>query len=118
MSKAGVKGGKELAKAFREAGKEILSLTEIGLESACLFVEGDAKKRAPVDTGMLRNSISHRVRKEGLKAIGEVGTATEYAVPIEFGTAKMEPQPFLTPSVEENKQTITDIIARQIKRKL
>jgi len=52
------------------------------LNKACILVENDAKKKCPVGTGELRNSITHEV--EGTEAI--VGTNTEYAPYVEFGT--------------------------------
>lgn len=52
----------------------------------CLRIEREARKNAPVDTGLLRSSITHRVTREGSKVVGEVGTNVEYALPQEFGT--------------------------------
>ena len=144
MTQGGVTGGEELARNFAKVGKELFSETEKAIEAACLFVEGEAKKKAPVDTGLLRNSISHRVRSLPLQVVGEVGSATEYAAYQEFGTgiyAKdgngrktpwfvalpnddrfwthgAEPKPFLTPAVNENKSKIVRIIEKFLKRKL
>ena len=60
------------------------------MTSAVLIVEGDAKRNAPVDNGMLRNSISHELRVESLggeKTIqGVVGSAQPQAVWMEMGT--------------------------------
>lgn len=47
------------------------------LESCGLTGENYAKKAVPVDTGNLRNSISHRV-DESEKAV-YIGTSNEYA---------------------------------------
>lgn len=55
-----------------------------GLEKCGLVAEGYAKKLAPVDTGNLRNSISHTV--DGQAAY--IGTNVEYAAYIELGTGK------------------------------
>ena len=67
------------------------------LESACqralekcgLVGEGYAKKLCPVDTGNLRNSITHTV-SDGEKA-AYIGTNSEYAVYIECGTGVHSP---------------------------
>ena len=52
------------------------------LEKIGLSAEGDAKELCPVDTGRLRNSITHQV-EEGDKAV-YVGTNVEYAVYVEM----------------------------------
>ena len=58
-----------------------VSISE-ALEKACLVVENSAKMKAPVDSGNLRNSITHVVQgNEGI-----VGTNVEYAPDVEFGT--------------------------------
>lgn len=48
------------------------------LEASALVVEGAAKNLAPVDTGNLRNSITHEVEKKEAR----VGTNVEYAVDV------------------------------------
>lgn len=46
------------------------------LNRACVVVENDAKRRCPVGkTGLLRNSIKHRVQNNE----GTVGTIVDYA---------------------------------------
>lgn len=55
-----------------------------GLETCGLVAEGYAKKLCPVDTGNLRNSISHTVDEQEPAAI--IGTNSEYAPYVELGT--------------------------------
>ena len=52
-----------------------------------LYIEREAKSRAPVDTGNLRASIAHLVQPiaEGYRAV--VGSNVDYARDVEFGTA-------------------------------
>lgn len=78
-----------------------------------LFIEGEAKLRTPVDTGLLRGSISHKVVSD--KEV-QVGTDIEYSDYVEFGTSKKQAQPFLTPAFEENSQEIKNIIIDGIRR--
>jgi phage gpG-like protein len=65
--------------------KEVLSALdkaiERGLEAIGLTAEGHAKKKTPVDTGRLRNSISHATDKEA----AYIGTNVEYAPYVELG---------------------------------
>ena len=61
----------------------------IALESCGLTAEGYAKKLCPVDTGRLRNSITHIVDESELSVT--VGTNVEYAPYVELGTGKYYP---------------------------
>lgn len=62
--------------------------------------EADAKALAPVDTGMLRNSITTAVTGNGLTA-AVVATAS-YAPFVEGGTSRQTPQPFMGPATDRN----------------
>jgi HK97 gp10 family phage protein len=84
----------------------------LALEASALLVEGQAKALAPVDTGNLRNSITHEV--EGQEA--KVGTNVEYAPFVELGTSKQAAQPYLNPALEQNKGNIKRIFADAIKK--
>ncbi len=87
-------------------------ITEVGLkvfqnmEKACLLVENDAKRFVAVDTGRLRASLAHEVKKEGKEVVGIVGTNVEYAIEQEYGTGKMPAHPYLRPALEKNKIAI------------
>jgi HK97 gp10 family phage protein len=82
------------------------------LEEAATHVEGEAKVRAPYKTGRLRDSITHRVNAD----VAIVGTPVEYATHVEYGTVKMEAQPYMRPALDENRNTLRrmfrDIIGR------
>lgn len=56
----------------------------------------DAKRRVPVDTGELRDSIGKR--REGIGWLVEA--TAEYAGFVEYGTRHMAAQPYLTPAAE------------------
>ena len=58
-------------------GKILVALEAIGLQC-----EGYAKKECPVDTGRLRNSITHEARPSE-KAV-YIGTNVEYATRVEY----------------------------------
>lgn len=99
--------------------------------------EGYAKDLAPVDTGNLRNSISHKVN-DGEPAV-YIGTNVSYAPYVELATGiyaeggrptpwvyqdekgnwhwtRGNPaQPFLAPAVKDHPQTYRNIIADELK---
>ena len=102
------------------------------LETAALLVERSAREKAPKDTGALRRSIRSKV--EGLEGI--IYTPLEYAPYIEYGTglfaegngrkdvpwnyqddkgnwhstSGLKPQPFMRPSLDENREKILKIL--------
>lgn len=57
-----------------------------GMEKASVYVEGNAKRNAPVDDGQLRQSITHDVVIENNDVVGYVGTNVEYAPYVHQGT--------------------------------
>lgn len=125
---------------FTDNSKEVLTaMLEArarALESCGLVAEGYAKKATPVDTGNLRNSISHKVTEDAVY----IGTNTEYAPYVEFGTGKYYPggrpdswvyqddngnwhrtegskaQPFLKPAVADHAQQYRGIIESEMKK--
>ena len=70
-----------------EIANDIKSALLRGLETCGLVAEGYAKKLAPVDTGNLRNSITHTV-DDGEPA-AYIGTNVEYAPYVCLGTIHM-----------------------------
>lgn len=60
-------------------------------------LEAQAKVRAPVDTGALRNSIQGTATGE---LSGQVAVGVEYGAVVELGTSTQPAQPFLGPAAE------------------
>lgn len=112
------------------------------LLQACLIVENEAKRMAPVDVGTLRNSIRSEVELSGgvYGAQGAVGTNLEYAPYVELGTGLFavngngrqepwsyqdadgnwhttigqHPQPYLEPALEMHRQDIINLIRERL----
>ena len=106
------------------------------LEKACALVEGEAKKKAPKDTGALRRSISSTVK--GTEGI--VFTPLEYAPYVEYGTglfaekggrknvpwyykdeegkwhitSGQHPHPYMRPALNENREEVLRLIKEGI----
>lgn len=107
------------------------------LETCGLVAEGYAKKLAPVDTGNLRNSISHKVVPDESSCY--IGSNTEYAVYQEMGTGQYiaggrptpwvyqdakgdyhwthgnPAKPFLKPAVADHAQQYRQIMENELK---
>ncbi len=74
----------------REVGPAVRKRLRQAVLATAARIEGDAKERAPVDTGALRNSIQHQETGE-LQA--EVGVGAEYGAAVEFGTGVYSTDP-------------------------
>ena len=102
---------------FTDNSKEIIEAmqqaTVRALEKCGLTAEGYAKKLAPVDTGNLRNSITHEV-DDGEPAV-YIGTNVEYAPYQELGTINMTANPFLKPAVADHANEYRKIIENELK---
>lgn len=74
----------EIRNNSKAISAEIKAALLRGLEKCGLVGEGYAKKLCPVDTGNLRNSITHAVDEEEPAAY--IGTNSEYGPYVELGT--------------------------------
>lgn len=73
---------------------------EAALIAIGMTAETYAKKECPVDTGRLRNSITHEVDMNEQCAI--IGSNVEYAAYVELGTSRQKAQPYLRPAAENH----------------
>ena len=93
---------------FKDNTDEVLSALEKAIEKGLTEIGIEAEKNAvykitsypAVDTGRLRNSITHAVKADE-KAV-YIGTNVEYGSFVELGTSKMPPRPFLKPAATEH----------------
>ena len=116
----------------KEVSEDIKAALLRGLETCGLVAEGYAKKLAPVDTGNLRNSITHEVVEDENAVY--IGTNNEYAAYVCLGTGKYaeggrptpwvyqdangnwhythgkKPKPFLKPAVTDHTDKYREII--------
>lgn len=94
----------DLAKA------EIRAAYASALERIGMQAEGYAQDLCPVDTGNLRNSITHTT--DGTAAY--IGTNVEYAPPVELGTRRAAAQPFLKPAATDHRGTYANIVKDEL----
>ena len=92
--------------------KELDNAMERALTRIGLAAEGYAKKEAPVDTGNLRNSITHA--EEIKEKATYVGTNVEYATFVELGTSRSRAQPYLRPAATEHTTTYRNILKEEL----
>lgn len=121
-----------------EVIEAMLQKKQKALETCGLMAEGYAKDLCPVDTGNLRNSISHKVATD--EGACYVGTMVEYGIYVEFGTGVhastgggrptpwsyqgsdgqwyktngQKPQPFIKPSVADHAAEYQNVIKTEL----
>lgn len=93
-----------------EVESAINSQIEVALETIGLLAEGYAKKLTPVDTGNLRNSITHAHDDKSVV----IGTNVEYAPFVELGTSKMHEQPYLRPAVQDHLEQYKQVVKKYL----
>lgn len=95
------------------AERELDDKVKLALDIIGLTAQTEAQKRCPVDTGNLRNSITHKVGDDYVI----IGTNVEYAPDQELGDFKHKvgQSPFLRPAIEENIDKYREIIEKALK---
>ena len=83
-----------------EIGKATDAQLKVAAEIIGGMAESYAKQVCPVDTGNLRNSITHSTEDNGHTVV--IGTNVEYAPHVEMGTVRMRPRPYLRPAIEQH----------------
>ena len=87
---------------YKDNTDDVLSALEKakkrGLEAIGLVSEGHAKKLTPVDTGRLRNSISHATDDEA----AYIGTNVEYGPYVELGSPAIKAHHMLQKAATEH----------------
>ena len=87
---------------YKDNSQQILSALEKGKRNALTAIgataETYAKQETPVDTGRLRNSISHAIDGEA----AYIGTNVEYAPYVELGTSRAKAHHMLQKAATEH----------------
>jgi len=133
---------KDMQEIFKKRAQTEHGNLGIAISKSCTQIENTAKKKmtnatlnmdvvygkkghhpsvpgsAPaVDSGTLRRSVTHDVTSFGGQVEGHVGSTIvdpPYGSYLENGTSKMQPRPWLMPSVDENKQNIRANIKKAV----
>lgn len=79
-----------------------------------MTAETYAKRDCPVDTGRLRNSITHEVRMDEKSAY--IGSNVEYAAFVEMGTTRMKARPYLRPAATNHTEEYKNLVKQALSR--
>lgn len=87
-------------------------LLEKEIRAVAFTIEGEAKRRAPVDTGNLRASI-HATKIIDKPRAWEVRASANYALFVEMGTRFTRAQPFFAPAIQKGLEVISMLASRR-----
>lgn len=125
-----IEGAEEIMDLLEEMGDAALNALDQAAKKGAEIVLAAAKRKAPVDTGELRDSLT---LKSGTKKQGgdieninrkikgayyvtrESGKARHFA-PVELGTKERPATPYLRPAVDENLKKISDTVTQEISK--
>jgi HK97 gp10 family phage protein len=104
--------GRELAKKFEGSTINLQSNLSKKLYTGAEMVQTDAVRMVPVDTGQLKNSIAIKQHGRGTEIAFDIGSLTEYARIVEYGSKFQKAQPYLRPALDMNRSHIKRLVAQ------
>lgn len=94
-----------------------------GVKQAGELIAGEARKRAPVDTGRLRSSIRSTTTEEEGEIVAKIGTNVDYAIHVEYGhrtrggKSYVPGRYFLRGALQSQKGNALRLISRALMRR-
>lgn len=99
-----VKTAIENGDVFEEAGREWIDED----------FKPEAQRLCPKDTGYLADSIDGEVNPKQVRVFAEA----DYGVDVEYGTTKMQAQPFMAPAFNRTRPKFSEHCRKALKRRL
>jgi len=112
--KVTIDGLPELEALLKQTGHRLTEAVSNAVAETALVCETNAKRKTPVDTGRLRSSIGVKNAADGLAA--DVGTNVEYAPHVEYGTSRMQAQPFMTTAREQAARDLPSNVEKHARK--
>ena len=98
-----------------EIGHGIMhALEKVGL-LAERFAKENLTRNRSVDTGRLRNSVTHAI--DGDRKVVYIGTNVHYAPYVELGTSRAKEKPYLRPAASEHENEYKQAFESELKDK-
>lgn len=124
-----VSGLRELGAAFKELDSRVQKrIARSATAAGGRVIANEAKAIVPVDKGTIKRNIrvanlrpsqpGVQESAVGVRVKGKTGESAFHWVYVEFGTAKMAPQPFLRPAYESKKVEAANKIKEQLSKRL
>lgn len=82
---------------------DVIGTLRVAVQRTTLSAKGAAKRMVPVDTSMLKQSISHEFKDGSDYTSGEVYAFMPYAIHVEMGTSRTIAQPYMMPALNSHR---------------
>ena len=107
-----VTGVRKLQQAITNGTGRFDKETIAVLRRAAVKVRRRQKELAPTDEGDLKRSITYRIRGSRWRRVAEIGPKLSEMYPAyqEYGTARMEANPYVQPSMEGMADELADAL--------
>lgn len=92
-----------------EAKEKLLATAVKELNSAASAMADLARQLAPVDTGFMHDHIFQTKVAQGHDLESSVESQAPYSLYVEFGTVKMDAQPFFTPAYQSAIRQLANV---------
>ena len=111
-----IKGLDSLMAKLDAMGGNVLDALGKAVKVTTEIAKSDAQTNAPVDTGMLVQSLTHGtdVVYSADSVTGIVGTSAYYAIYQEMGTVNMAAHPYMMPALNANKSTFEQLARKEL----
>lgn len=113
-SKVRITGMKKLRSQLVDMAGRMETAGERAEREGAEDVRDDMQAFAPVDSGLLRDSIRIEQGATGLQ-VGP-GDEVEYAMFVEYGTSEMEAQPYAEPAAARARMAFTDTVRDTVRK--
>lgn len=105
-----------LEKRLKQMEKDSPAAAEEVIKQLGAIAHKAARSFVPVDTGALKGSLTLTVKKIGAESSAEIVSLLDYAAPIEYGSSRGAPQPFMRPALKETQNQIESVSEAVLKR--
>ena len=109
-------GAAAVSERLAERAEAVQSNLTAAISSEAEALRTEAKRRCPVDTGVLRDSIHAEVYAQGADVEATVGSALDYAPAVELGTLQCPPKPYLAPAFRARRSALIERCKQAVRR--
>jgi HK97 gp10 family phage protein len=127
MARISIEGGRELDRALKKLPRALArKIIRQSLREAARPIVEEAKSRAPVLTGQMRDSLRVRAgkRRKGQASMavqtkdGDYAGDTFYAAFYEYGTSRQPARPFMRPAFDARVHEAVRIVSDALRRRI
>ena len=106
----------DMKKALDRASDELLAGFSQAIKEAAQAIRDDARHLVPVDTGNLRDSITHRSKGELRREVYVDTSDAPYGHVVEFGSSARPEKPFMGPAAARERSEFKKRVVAAVKK--